>query len=113
MVQFVFTQHCDIVITVVRTNMEVSGSKGTSLLIVETDTAGFRRGRNLEKIGQHAADTSELFFEESGNFKSLKDNVLIEKFLLFKNIIHVKMLFFRILNYFTISRKTELNNFKN
>jgi alkylation response protein AidB-like acyl-CoA dehydrogenase len=57
-------QHCDIVITVVRTNMEVSGSKGTSLLIVETDTAGFSRGRNLEKIGQHAADTSELFFED-------------------------------------------------
>jgi alkylation response protein AidB-like acyl-CoA dehydrogenase len=57
-------QHCDIVLTVTRTNMEVSGSKGTSLFIVETTTEGFSRGRNLDKIGQHAADTSELFFED-------------------------------------------------
>ncbi len=41
------------------------GSKGTSLVVVETDGAeGFQRGRNLEKIGCHAADTSELFFDD-------------------------------------------------
>ena len=41
------------------------GAKGISLICVETDEAeGFRRGRNLEKLGQHAADTSELFFDD-------------------------------------------------
>jgi acyl-CoA dehydrogenase len=42
-----------------------AGAKGVSLLAVETDGAeGFRRGRNLEKIGMHGQDTSELFFDE-------------------------------------------------
>ncbi len=44
------------------------GAKGVSIMLVETDEVegegGFRRGRNLEKIGQHAADTSELFFDD-------------------------------------------------
>jgi acyl-CoA dehydrogenase len=45
------------------------GAKGTSLLVVETGpeeapVAGFRRGRNLDKIGLKAQDTSELFFDE-------------------------------------------------
>ena len=31
--------------------------------MVETDRAGFRRGRKLDKVGQHAADTAELFFD--------------------------------------------------
>jgi acyl-CoA dehydrogenase len=57
-------QHCDFVIVVARTNLEVSGSKGTTLFIVDCSTAGFQRGRNLEKIGLHASDTSELFFED-------------------------------------------------
>ena len=40
------------------------GAKGTSMLIVETkDLAGYRVGRFLDKIGQHAQDTSELFFD--------------------------------------------------
>ena len=40
------------------------GAKGTSLLIVETkDLAGYRVGPFLDKIGQHAQDTSELFFD--------------------------------------------------
>jgi alkylation response protein AidB-like acyl-CoA dehydrogenase len=56
-------QHCDMVIVVVRTNPEAAGAKGTSLFIVDCDTPGFQRGRNLEKIGLHASDTSELFFE--------------------------------------------------
>ena len=32
--------------------------------MVDTNTPGFQRGRNLEKIGLHASDTSELFFED-------------------------------------------------
>jgi alkylation response protein AidB-like acyl-CoA dehydrogenase len=57
-------QHCDLVIVVARTNPEVSGSRGTTLFLVDTDLPGFARGRNLEKIGLHASDTSELFFED-------------------------------------------------
>jgi alkylation response protein AidB-like acyl-CoA dehydrogenase len=57
-------QHCDMVIVVARTNLEVPGSRGTSLFLVDTDTPGFQRGRNLEKIGLHASDTSEMFFED-------------------------------------------------
>lgn len=41
------------------------GAKGISILCVETqEVEGFTRGRNLEKVGQHAADTSELFFND-------------------------------------------------
>ena len=57
-------QHCDLVILVARTNLEVSGAKGTTLFLVDTNTPGFQRGRNLEKIGLHASDTSELFFQD-------------------------------------------------
>ncbi|MBB5685668.1 acyl-CoA dehydrogenase family protein [Sphingobium boeckii] len=44
----------------------LSGSDGAlSLAVVETETAdGFRRGRNLDKLGMHAQDTSELFFDD-------------------------------------------------
>ena len=57
-------QHCDMVIVVARTNLDVPGSRGTTLFMVDTNTPGFQRGRNLEKIGLHASDTSELFFED-------------------------------------------------
>ena len=41
-----------------------AGSRGVSLLVLETqDLAGFRVGRRLEKLGQHASDTAELFFD--------------------------------------------------
>ncbi|MGF6889365.1 acyl-CoA dehydrogenase [Nocardia sp. GAS34] len=41
------------------------GAKGISLIVVETrDAAGFTRGRVLDKIGQHGADTTELFFDD-------------------------------------------------
>jgi len=56
-------QHADIVIVVARTSEE-GGARGTSLIVVEAERPGFARGRNLDKIGQHAADTSELFFED-------------------------------------------------
>lgn len=55
-------QSADLVIVVARTDPE-AGAKGISLILVEADREGFARGRNLDKIGQHSADTSELFFE--------------------------------------------------
>jgi len=56
-------QNADCVIVVAKTDPEL-GSKGISLVLVDADTPGFARGRNLDKIGQHAADTSELFFND-------------------------------------------------
>ncbi len=55
-------QQCDLVVVVARTSDE-PGAKGISLLLVEADRAGFHRGRKLEKLGQHSADTSELFLD--------------------------------------------------
>ncbi|OED36325.1 acyl-CoA dehydrogenase [Chromatiales bacterium (ex Bugula neritina AB1)] len=37
---------------------------GLSLILVESNSAGFKRGRNLEKMGQKSQDTAELFFED-------------------------------------------------
>jgi acyl-CoA dehydrogenase len=56
-------QLCDFVIVVAKTDPD-QGHKGISLILVETDRPGFTRGRNLDKIGQHSADTSELFFND-------------------------------------------------
>ena len=56
-------QHCDLVILVAKTDPTL-GAKGISLVVVEANTPGFQRGRNLKKMGQAAADTSELFFED-------------------------------------------------
>ena len=55
--------HADLVCVVAKTDA-ARGAKGVSLLMVETaDLPGFRRGRLLEKIGQHGQDTAELFFD--------------------------------------------------
>ncbi|WP_320177387.1 acyl-CoA dehydrogenase family protein [Roseovarius pacificus] len=57
-------QHADLIVVAAKTDPN-EGAKGISLAVVETGgTEGFSRGRNLEKIGCHAADTSELFFDE-------------------------------------------------
>tara|TARA_R110002111_G_scaffold262444_2_gene338534 strand:+ start:5837 stop:6976 length:1140 start_codon:yes stop_codon:yes gene_type:complete len=56
-------QNCDFCLVACKTDPS-KGAKGISLIIVETDRPGFERGRNLEKIGQKAADTSELFFQD-------------------------------------------------
>jgi acyl-CoA dehydrogenase len=57
-------QLADLVIVVARTGE--AGAKGLSLLVLETKgNDGFKRGRNLDKIGLHASDTSELFFEDA------------------------------------------------
>ncbi len=56
-------QNCGLVIVVCKTDPE-AGAKGMSLIVVEEGTKGFSKGRNLEKIGMHAQDTSELFFDD-------------------------------------------------
>ena len=56
--------NADLVITAVRTDRG-ERHRGLSLLVVEGDTPGFERGRNLEKIGIHAQDTAELFFDDA------------------------------------------------
>ncbi len=56
-------QSADLIIVVAKTDPD-KGAKGTSLILVEAGTEGFARGRNLDKIGQNSADTSELFFND-------------------------------------------------
>ncbi|WP_300442700.1 acyl-CoA dehydrogenase family protein [uncultured Mameliella sp.] len=66
-------QHANLVIVAAKTD-PAEGAKGVSLMAVETEGAeGFSRGRNLEKIGCHAADTSELFFD---NVEIAPENLL-------------------------------------
>jgi long-chain-acyl-CoA dehydrogenase len=58
-------QNADLVLVCCKTDTEVQPAwKGVSIILVEADREGFKRGRNLDKIGQDAADTSELFFED-------------------------------------------------
>ena len=65
----------DLVVVVARTDPE-AGHKGISLLMVERGMEGFERGRNLDKVGQHAQDTAELFFD---NVRVPKENLLGEE----------------------------------
>ena len=66
-------QHANLIVVAAKTDPN-EGAKGVSLVVVETDGAdGFARGRNLEKIGLHAADTSELFFD---NVEIPPENIL-------------------------------------
>jgi acyl-CoA dehydrogenase len=53
----------DLIVVVAKTDTS-AGAKGVSLVLVEADREGFKRGRNLKKIGQNAQDTAELFFED-------------------------------------------------
>jgi len=57
-------QQCDFLIVAARTDFNEKPSKGMSLFLVDVPTEGFSRGKNLEKIGLHSCDTSELFFED-------------------------------------------------
>ncbi|MEE8375912.1 MAG: acyl-CoA dehydrogenase family protein [Acidimicrobiia bacterium] len=80
----------DLIVTAVKTDPEQRHT-GMSLLVIEDDMEGFTRGRNLEKIGLHAQDTSELFFddvrvplenllgEEGRGFVHLMDNLPQER----------------------------------
>ena len=66
-------QHANLIIVAAKTDPS-QGAKGTSLVVVETDGAeGFTRGRNLDKIGLKAGDTSELFFD---NIEVAPENIL-------------------------------------
>jgi alkylation response protein AidB-like acyl-CoA dehydrogenase len=56
-------QNADLILTVCKTDPD-AGAKGTSVIFVESDRPGFARGRNLDKVGQWSADTSELYFND-------------------------------------------------
>jgi len=55
-------QSCDLLVLATKTD-SVAGARGITLFLVEGDREGFKRGRNLEKLGMKGQDTSELFFE--------------------------------------------------
>ena len=65
-------QHADVVVLAVKTDPQAR-AKGVSLLLVDTHLEGFKKGTNLDKIGLHSQDTSELFFD---NVKVPKDQLL-------------------------------------
>ena len=56
-------QNADLVIVVAKTDPTL-GAKGITLFLVDATLPGFSKGRNLEKLGLHAQDTSELFFQD-------------------------------------------------
>jgi alkylation response protein AidB-like acyl-CoA dehydrogenase len=55
--------NADLVVTAVKTDPS-AGRRGITLLVIPADSPGFERGRKLEKVGQHAQDTAELFFHD-------------------------------------------------
>jgi acyl-CoA dehydrogenase len=56
-------QLCDLLVLAAKTD-SAAGAKGVTLFLVESDRPGFTKGRNLEKLGMKAQDTSELFFTD-------------------------------------------------
>ena len=56
-------QLCDVIVLATKTDSS-AGAKGVTLFLVDTHLPGFRRGKNLKKLGMKAQDTSELFFDE-------------------------------------------------
>jgi acyl-CoA dehydrogenase len=56
-------QLCDVIVLATKTDSN-AGAKGVTLFLVDTALPGFRRGKNLRKLGMKAQDTSELFFDE-------------------------------------------------
>ncbi len=57
--------HASLVCLAAKTDAKVAGVKGISLIMIETKgLAGYRVGRSLEKVGMHAQDTCELFFDD-------------------------------------------------
>lgn len=63
---------CDIVVVAVKTD-PAKGARGTSLLLMEADSEGFSKGEPFHKVGLHAQDTCELFFND---VKVPKENLL-------------------------------------
>ena len=68
-------QKAGLVIVVAKTDTS-AGSKGISLFLVEADLPGFSKGKNLNKLGLKAQDTSELFFQD---VRVPKENLLGEE----------------------------------
>ena len=68
-------QKAGLVIVVAKTDSS-AGSKGISLLLVDADLPGFSKGKNLNKLGLKAQDTSELFFQD---VRVPKENLLGEE----------------------------------
>jgi len=56
-------QLCDVIVLATKTDSS-AGAKGVTLFLVDTSLPGFRRGKNLHKLGMKAQDTSELFFDD-------------------------------------------------
>ena len=65
-------QHCDLIVLAAKTDPN-QGARGITLFTVDCSLEGFQRGRNLEKMGLHSGDTSELFFD---NMKVSEGDVL-------------------------------------
>lgn len=65
-------QHAGLIIVAAKTD-PAARAKGVSLLLVDTHLEGFKKGTNLDKIGLHSQDTSELFFD---NVKVPADQLL-------------------------------------
>jgi acyl-CoA dehydrogenase len=76
--------NADLIIVVAKTAPEL-GSKGVSLIVVEGDTPGFRRGKRLKKMGMKASDTAELFFDD---VRVPVENLLGQENLGFKQVMH-------------------------
>ena len=56
-------QLCDVIVLATKTD-STAGAKGVTLFLVDTSLPGFRKGKNLQKLGMKAQDTSELFFDD-------------------------------------------------
>ena len=56
-------QMCDVLVLATKTD-SAAGAKGVTLFLIDTSLPGFRRGKNLEKLGMKGQDTSELFFDD-------------------------------------------------
>ncbi|NVK24204.1 MAG: acyl-CoA dehydrogenase family protein [Gammaproteobacteria bacterium] len=69
-------QNASLYIVAARTDLNVPAAKGLSLFLVEGENPGLKRGQNLDKMGQHCADTSEIFFED---VKLTSDDILGKK----------------------------------
>lgn len=63
---------CDVVVVAVKTD-PTKGAKGISLIVIDKDMPGFTKGKPFDKVGLHAQDTCELFFED---VKVPKENLL-------------------------------------
>ena len=75
--------NADLVVTVTRTGEDPHG--GLTLLVIEDGMEGFDRGRNLDKMGLHAQDTAELFFE---NVRIPAENLLGDPHKGFYSLMH-------------------------